>query len=122
MTTPADTDHCQACYCSRAGCEARLDASYGRCCRSCTHPVPPWPPPPTPSDVWETVPVMDAGTITRRRLRRVQLWGQPVLIDEAALVWCRRCYELLTPARASAPEEPHTIALPAHTYNQGGQP
>lgn len=116
MTATTTTERCAACYCPHDGCQSRESEGLGRCCGRCTHPAPPWPPPPGPADRFQTVPVLLAGeTHKRRQLRLVLLRGQTVLADEAGQVWCRRCCELMSVEQALDPDEPHTIAVPAHS-------
>lgn len=119
---------CRSCHFPLEGCEARDAVGYGRCCRACTHPSAPWPPPPSDSDDFQTVLVLAGSKATRSQLRRVQLWDRPVLIDADGRVWCRRCLELHTVDELLAdPASPHAVELrpipsPSHHNNSGGQP
>jgi hypothetical protein len=68
-----------------------------------------WPPAADSSTVWTTVHPL-GGEPTR--VRPVRLWGEDVLINADALVWCDGCRQFLEATELSRPDNAHRVGLP----------
>lgn len=78
---------------------------------------PSWPPPVDESTVWSTVRPMRPRTHVRGgevRVRRVQLWGKRVWINDRDEVFCDHCHlGFRTIAQLGAPDNGCPVGLPA---------
>ncbi len=75
-----------------------------------------WPPPSSGSDRRIAAPVRRCGEVVRVELRVVRLWGRYVLIDDAGLVRCVGCWQLLPVEVLGATDNTHPVGLPFRAH------